>query len=438
MPASSTLVNTAESAELRLVHILGNHDATSPFVLSCENYIANADATNLLQTILTNTDAVKILMTGDESDEHGTASSYGGHGAFSLLVSLLSRIDNEAEIKDILALMVQTVEEYTSSESVDDQIARKKLVELKMNMLSTVYNLRSDASEKCCILGRILSLCAFSGVEDLVLDLLPDRNTTLGNLLDGINLERFLPMNDLTMSDKRTLYGIVSKVIGKVRDVCIDKNMSGDVMIMDGVKQKFMLKFLATFTEGDLNDESRETAIEVAIGAIRDPVTLLNEQRGILSLPSIKTLQKDSGTLSLYTLLQIFQEGKLEDFQAFTSKNASTLSDYKLSKDECIRHMRLLSLCSLAAEHEEIPYGAIATTLQVPPEEVESWVITAVSSGLLSAKMDQLHHVVMVERSVVRKFDMEEWKVLQERLDMWKKNVKGVLDGLKRSKGISQ
>ena len=142
-------------------------------------------------------------------------------------------------------------------------------------------------------------------------------------------------------------------------------------------------------------------------------------------------------TKSLYSLLQIFQEGKLEDFQSFLSTSESTLSKYNLSKDECIRHMRLLSLCSLAAEHEEIPYDAIATTLQVPSEEVESWVITAVSSGLLSAKMDQLQHVVMVERSAVRKFDLEEWKILKERLDVWKKNVKGVLDGLKQSQ-ISQ
>lgn len=95
--------------------------------------------------------------------------------------------------------------------------------------------------------------------------------------------------------------------------------------------------------------------------------------------------------------------------------------------------MRLLSLCSLATEHEEIPYDAIASTLQVDESVVENWVIDAVSSGLLSAKMDQLQNVVMVERCVVRRFGIEQWKILQERLNVWKKNVKGVLEGLKQS-----
>mmetsp|Transcript_52289 Transcript_52289/g.78014 ORF Transcript_52289/g.78014 Transcript_52289/m.78014 type:complete len:99 (-) Transcript_52289:113-409(-) len=97
-------------------------------------------------------------------------------------------------------------------------------------------------------------------------------------------------------------------------------------------------------------------------------------------------------------------------------------------------------LCCKRAENEEIPYGAIASTLHVKDEEVESWVIAAVSSGLLSAKMDQLQQVVMVERCAVRKFGMEQWKMLQTRLNDWKRNVKGVLDGLKQSQqaGVMQ
>ena len=89
---------------------------------------------------------------------------------------------------------------------------------------------------------------------------------------------------------------------------------------------------------------------------------------------------------------------------------------------------------SLATEHEEIPYDAIASTLRVDEDDVESWVIAAVSSGLVSAKMDQLvQRVVMVEKCAVRRFGIEQWKILQERLNVWKKNVKGVLDGLKQS-----
>lgn len=137
----------------------------------------------------------------------------------------------------------------------------------------------------------------------------------------------------------------------------------------------------------------------------------------------------------LLALLKVFQEGKIEDYFSFVKSNGgdSVLASWGLSGEDCVRHMRILSLCSLAAEHEEIPYSLVAETLQATPGEVEKWVIAAVSSGLLSAKMDQLEQKVMVERSVVRQFDMKQWKALQERVNLWKKNVRGILDAYKQS-----
>lgn len=189
--------------------------------------------------------------------------------------------------------------------------------------------------------------------------------------------------------------------------------------------------FFPSLSQSEVDDEARAAAKQAAVGAICDPVTLFNEQRIIMSLPPVTALKSTDG--EIYQLLEIFQQGKLEDFQSFQKSNPSALSNNNISEEDAIRNMRLLSLCSLATEHEEIPYDAIAQTLQVEQSEVENWVISAVSSGLLSAKMDQLQHVVMVERCVVRRFGIEQWKILQERLNVWKKNVRTVLDGLKQS-----
>lgn len=127
----------------------------------------------------------------------------------------------------------------------------------------------------------------------------------------------------------------------------------------------------------------------------------------------------------------------MDEYQAFVQANGGedkVLKPWGLSPDSCTRHMRILSLCSLSAEHEEIPYSVITKTLLLlNDDEVESWVIAAVSSGLLSAKMDQLQQKVMVERCVMRRFDMDQWKILQARLRVWKQNVGGVISGLKQS-----
>ena len=157
--------------------------------------------------------------------------------------------------------------------------------------------------------------------------------------------------------------------------------------------------------------------------------------------PLLLTSWMTLATAGLHGLLYVFQEGKLDEYQAFLKSKGGevkVLQPYGLSSDACIRQMRILSLCSLAAKHEEIPYSVIASTLLLPNEdEVESWVIAAVSSGLLSAKMDQLQQKVMVERCVVRRFDTEQWKILQSRLKVWKANVGGVISGLKQSQSVA-
>jgi translation initiation factor 3 subunit M len=180
--------------------------------------------------------------------------------------------------------------------------------------------------------------------------------------------------------------------------------------------------------QSSIDEDGIEAATEAALGAIRDPVTLFQEQRSLLETPAIQAL---AGT-ELHGLLGVFQEGKLQDYRAFPNKEA-VLAKYGLNEEECTRHMRILSLCSLAAETEEVPYDVVAKTLEVSPDEVESWVIAAVSSGLLSAKMDQIQQKIMVERSVVRKFDMGQWTALQSQLHLWKTNLRGILDALKQA-----
>lgn len=50
--------------------------------------------------------------------------------------------------------------------------------------------------------------------------------------------------------------------------------------------------------------------------------------------------------------------------------NASVLSKYSLDGDACVKNMRILSLCSLASQHGELPYALIARDLEVEESEV--------------------------------------------------------------------
>ena len=188
----------------------------------------------------------------------------------------------------------------------------------------------------------------------------------------------------------------------------------------------------------DVDEDALVAATKVATCAIRDPISLFSEQRNMLKLPVILALKKTEGGSELYSLLTIFTEGTFEDYQNFlanASKNAFFAKRSDLSEEQCTRNMRLLSLCTLASESKspEISYVQIAEALNVISTEVEDWVIAAKGSGLIDAKMDQIRQIMTVDRCVVRRFGIEQWMSLQQKLNLWKTNVRAVLEGLKEN-----
>lgn len=54
----------------------------------------------------------------------------------------------------------------------------------------------------------------------------------------------------------------------------------------------------------------------------------------------------------------------------------------------------------------------VADTLQVSgDDEVEDWVLQAIQTGLMEAKMDQMQRVVVIRRCTNRVFGPAQWKV---------------------------
>lgn len=392
--SSTTLVNVAENAEIRLVQILSESADSSSFISDCESCIAKAEASRLIKTVIQDAGAMKGFFSMDTEEECVSA--------FSLLAALLDKVDADESAESETELAMKLADSISSSSGDAHR---------RVSILCALYNLRSDYGEKCQLLARIVSLCDKSCPE-----LLSDEET-LAPIVDADNLVQMLDGWGVSVEEKRNLL----KTVGN--------SMTGNK------RQIYLLLLLETYNDS-IDTLAKDTEVmtiakDAVVGAISDPITLFNKQRGMLSWPGVVALKRDNGTL--VSLLEIFQEGKLDDFKPFIAKNKDILKENKLDLSSCTRHMRLLSLCSLAVEHEEIPYSAIAETLDITLPQVESWVIAAVASGLLVAKMDQLQQVVMVERCAVRKFGLEQWKVLQSRLNSWKKNVKNVLEGLKQT-----
>lgn len=260
MPASSILVitDTAESVEFRLVHLLGGQDATSPFVLSCEECISTADAPRLLRTVLDHPPAWKALFEADNHDSgttSGTSVTDGGSvGAFTLLVALLDRVPDPMEATMLGRELLDAVESYSGNETGDSGTLERKL-----GMLCALYNLRPSPKEKCWLLGRILALAGNSNLEELQLRLLPGRGTTLGTLLEckhliGLVERDFVDVKageeGLDEGDRRVLYRIAAEVVGRLAALCRSKGdaMDKDAEVAEGVRQTYLLKLLETYS----------------------------------------------------------------------------------------------------------------------------------------------------------------------------------------------
>jgi len=392
--ASSALVNVVDGAELCLVRLLAESAAPGSirpgFVQDCESCIALSDATRLIQTIVSEQGAIAALVSLEDE----------AVSAISLLAACLDRV----QPPNSAALLIQLADSIIGISTASGSGAAKAV-----SLLATLYNMRSIPAEKVALLVKLIRLAATDPA------LLEAENSVLGKWMDPVRLTGMLDEWTVPPAGRRELLRAAAAASPS------------------NVRQQFILLVAETYSDADIDASGLDAAKQAAVGAIRDPVSLFLQQRKILSLPAIQALEASDA--QLFALLKVFQEGQLQDYQSYIQSRGgdSVLAQWGLSADDCSRHMRILSFCSLAAQHEEIPYSVVADTLQTDVAEVEKWVIAAVSSGLLSAKMDQLQQTVMVERSVVRKFDMEQWKVLQSRLHLWKQNVGGILQAYKES-----
>ena len=120
--------------------------------------------------------------------------------------------------------------------------------------------------------------------------------------------------------------------------------------------------------------------------------------------------------------------GQLGDYLAFQKDNADVLTKHGLDHAACMAKMRLMSLAALGAESStgQVAYSRVQEVLQVPAEEVESWVVKAIAAGVLEAKLDQVREAVLVNLCLHRVFGPQQWVELRSKLALWRDNVASV------------
>merc|ERR1712070_693034 len=98
--------------------------------------------------------------------------------------------------------------------------------------------------------------------------------------------------------------------------------------------------------------------------------------------------------------------------------------------------MRLLTLAN-TAQAGELKLSDVATALQMDEKEAEHWVVRAVSTGILNARVDQIKRVVLVKSAFERSSGTDQWSELGEQLDSWIKNLNRISSVLAQTRAAS-
>ncbi|KAG8968542.1 hypothetical protein FRC03_006942 [Tulasnella sp. 419] len=325
---------------------------------------------------------VKTLGEGNDREIEGFLNLLYAH------VTTLFKEQNE--LKEQLAPLIHTI------------VAAPDHTTVKYRMLSNLFNLLPHRSP--------LRLQAYSALIDLAVSQ-EDIEVLQINQKD---IQRWLLEWDISQEERSAF---LKRICDAFRATENDEKSC-----------QYLLLYLESLPPGSTDRQT--VALDAVATALRIPN--LFDFDDLLRLEGIKSVQNDQ----LFGLLKIFTTGGLTEFQQWAPNNASILDKHSLSKEALERKIKLLTLASLGAQRigSDVSYAEIASALQIPEPDVETWVIDVIRANLLAGKLSQPNRTFHITRATHRSFSDADWNNLEKRLISWKAELLGVLDVITNAK----
>ncbi|VAH40674.1 unnamed protein product [Triticum turgidum subsp. durum] len=358
-----------------------------------------------------------------EAQQHALAGRWLDMASLMLanadLLLLAPTAPDKADLECVLTVICNLV---TKAGSEDEALEIARLIcaklahqpgdkpTLRIKVLFSLYNLLPSLSGKALVYRKALELAAAGKAADCVVPTFK-------------NIDAFVAYWGIGKPEQRDLFLAVTRIL---KD---HKGMTKEYF-------KFLNKYLATF-DGSADDaDAIGAAKEEAAAAIIEFVKSSDlYQCDLLDMPAVAQLEKDEKYQPVYELLKIFLTQRLDSYLAFQTANSSLLQGYGLVHEECITKMRLMSLLDLSGHCSgEIPYSAITKALEINDDEVEYWIVKAISSKILDCKVDQLNQLVIVSRHTARVFGMPQWQSLRSKLGVWRGNIASAINTIQANK----
>lgn len=190
------------------------------------------------------------------------------------------------------------------------------------------------------------------------------------------------------------------------------------------VAAKVMIELLSTYTAENASSAKKD-AHRCIVTALADPNTFLLDP--LLSLKPISFLKGEP----VYELLNIFIKEKYSKYMTFYNSHKEVVNHLGLNHAQNQKKMRLLTFMQLAESSSEIAFETIQKELNIGENDVEAFIIEALKTKLVRARMDQTAKKVHISSTMHRTFDIPQWQQLRDILQSWKLNLNSIDESMK-------
>ena len=269
----------------------------------------------------------------------------------------------------------------------------KKNSSLKYQILDSIYR----AASKNGALQKVvfLQLCEFSANSE-------DKSavSNLGTIEERCNTLQ------LTKSEKAQVYKSVFTAVEKTSDA--------------NLKFEWGLNYL------NLVEEVTKEAEEITTRFVNFAISSdqIFNFKNLYCLKPVLALKQTNE--KLFNLFAIFSHGNWNNYKEFTSKQ--DVASMNFDHEALQKKIKLLTLASMNGTKS---YAAISKEIEIPEDDVESFIISGISEDIFEVQIDQSERLVTFQETIFRSFNEQSWKKISDDLNSWKFNVQKLLTNLR-------
>jgi len=335
--------------------------------------------------------------------------------------------DRAKEVESFFALVLSMLMTFEDSDALDKSTERlcklfgkstEQQPELRLRLLMMLYNTFNNPSmpHRYRVFKHIVDYAAKAGLFDQILPYLEYLDSWM---VDWEGAE------DLNDQDKHTLFWDLSKymrALGKRVDAFL--YLKRFAQLFQGAKE-------AELTSAKVQDATTLLLKD----ALQLPSVIQFDD--ILAYDTVKACAKGKHA-KLVDLCKLFLNGDVADLDSFYKKNGAVFKDNEIIFQDAMSKMRLLTLATKVHGKSEISLQEVATALEEKDDDVERWVVRALSEGVIDGRIDQLNHKVLVKSAFQREFGKAEWAFLDSKLSCWTENLENVIKFIGEQKKIKE